>query len=180
MTKRGHVKVLDFGLARIIDTVGPDTETAALALTQAGEVLGTLPYMSPEQVQGLPVDPRAEIFSLGIVIYEMAVGQCPFHGRTSADLVASILRDAPRSVTELRADLPGGLSRTLELCLAKDMNERYLSIRELRDAMERLSRDFARQSRVAASSANISRQSIAVLPFVNFMKLSVWYCYGHG
>jgi serine/threonine protein kinase len=167
LTKRGHAKVLDFGLARITGPVGTDTETASLSLTQAGEVMGTLPYMSPEQVQGRPVDRRTDIFSLGVVIYEMAVGRCPFQGRTSADIVASILRDAPKNVTELRADLPEDLSRILEPCLAKDFNERYPSIRELRDAIQRLSRDLSRQPRGGVPSARTSPQSVAVLPFAN-------------
>ncbi len=165
--KRGHVKVLDFGLARVAAIVGPETETAGLALTQAGEVLGTLPYMSPEQVQGLPIDQRADVFSLGSVIYEMAVGQCPFQGRTSADLVASILRDTPRNVTELRADLPSDLANIIGACLAKKRDERYPSIRELRDALERLSRQLARKVGSTAPDANASRKSIAVLPFAN-------------
>ncbi len=82
------------------------TEAATKALTRDGVAMGTIPYMSPEQVQGKEVDHRSDIFSLGIVLYEMSTGQLPFDGETSADLISSILRDNPDSVTDLRLELP--------------------------------------------------------------------------
>jgi TolB-like protein len=167
VTKRGHIKVLDFGIARMASQIAMDAETASLALTQAGGVIGTLPYMSPEQVQGRPVDSRTDIFSLAVVVYEMATGQLPFRGATSADLVAAILRDEPRGISELRPDLPAALSIILEKCLSKDMEKRSSSIRELRDALEHLSKDLARESRSATPRAIPAGQSIAVLPFAN-------------
>ena len=97
----GRVKVLDFGLARIVVPGEEGSESVTLTFTQAGIAIGTLPYMSPEQLQGRRVDHRADIFSLGTVLYEMATGRRPFAGRTSIELSSSILRDTPKPVTEL-------------------------------------------------------------------------------
>ncbi len=94
--------------------------------------MGTVPYMSPEQVQGRPLDLRTDIFSLGIILFEMATGQRPFHGESSAELVSSILRDTPPSVVELRADLPSELGRVIGRCLEKSVAERFPSAQELR------------------------------------------------
>ena len=107
----GRVKVLDFGLAKVESAGGAATDSTELPTemkTQEGVVMGTVPYMSPEQVQGRAVDHRTDIFSLGIILYEMATGQRPFQGHSSAELVSSILRDTPRPLGELRADLPRG------------------------------------------------------------------------
>ena len=105
LTRSGRVKVLDFGLAKIAtsaDAAQVDSELATDLRTQEGVVMGTVPYMSPEQVQGRPLDHRTDVFSLGVLLYEMAGGQRPFQGHSSAELISSILRDAPRPLGELR------------------------------------------------------------------------------
>jgi serine/threonine protein kinase/tetratricopeptide (TPR) repeat protein len=165
VTVRGQAKVLDFGLAKT--TKGPDLAVTGQSETQAGVVRGTLPYMSPEQLQGRPVDHRTDLFSLGVVMYEMATGQRPFHGETSFDLTSSILRDSPRPLAQHRADLPGALDRILERCLAKDPDGRYLSARELREALDRLRREMTSGSQGVSVSAAAPDKSIAVLPFAN-------------
>jgi serine/threonine protein kinase len=113
----GRLKVLDFGLAAINAPI--DADQTQMALTQQGAVLGTLPYMSPEQVEGKAVDHRSDIFSLGVILYEMATGQRPFAGESRASLASSILRDTPASLDRVRPDLPMELSRVIMRCLGK-------------------------------------------------------------
>ncbi len=167
VTKAGHAKVLDFGLAKIAPLESAQPEAATLTLTNAGAVIGTLPYMSPEQLQGWQVDHRTDIFSLGIVIYEMATGQRPFAGRSSMELSSSILRDTPKSITEVRAELPMALQRILERCLAKESADRYVSARELREAVERVRREISSGSHSRTAAGAAGQASIAVLPFTN-------------
>ena len=167
VTEGGHAKVLDFGLAKFAYLDGDENELATLTLTQAGTALGTLPYMSPEQLQGCRVDHRTDIFSLGAVVYEMATGQRPFLGASSMEVSSSILRDAPKPVTELRADLPTGLQKILERCLVKEVAERYATARELRGAVERLRKEFLSGSHIGNVSVSQGEASIAVLPFTN-------------
>jgi non-specific serine/threonine protein kinase len=159
----GRAKVLDFGLAKTTIQDSKDSEATALTLTETGIAMGTLPYMSPEQLLGQRVDHRTDIFSMGDVLYEMATGRRPFVGGTSMELSSSILRDTPKEVTELRAELPSGLQRIVERCLAKEPAERYASAQELRDAVERLRRDLSSGSRTSPAGG----ASIAVLPFAN-------------
>ena len=141
VTDDGRVKVLDFGLARVTGSAKgapADSEAQTEMRTRDGVVMGTVPYMSPEQVSGLDVDHRTDIFSLGVVLYEMASGSRPFQGRSSAELASAILRDVPRRLEELRADLPTGLVRLIEHCLAKTPQTRVTSAGALRDGLRGL------------------------------------------
>ena len=92
--------------------------------------MGTVPYMSPEQIAGRPVDHRTDIFSLGVILYEMAGGQRPFHGSSSAELASAILRDTPPSICQARADLPQTLGRVIQRCLEKSASDRWATSSE--------------------------------------------------
>jgi serine/threonine-protein kinase len=137
----GRLRILDFGLARS-QPARPDASQAetSLALTVEGTVLGTAPYMSPEQVEGKPLDARSDIFSFGSILYEMATGRWPFPGEALGAITAAILRDEPTRLRGLRSDLPEGLQRIVGRCLAKEPAKRYQSARELRDALAELRR----------------------------------------
>ena len=136
----GRVKVLDFGLAKLMeDPTDPAvTSLSTQTLTKTGSALGTVTYMAPEQLKGKAPDQRADIFSLGIVLYQMASGQRPFRGETSAEVISSILRDAPPPVTELKLELPSHLGRIVKRCLEKNPNRRYQTAAELRNELEEL------------------------------------------
>jgi TolB-like protein/tRNA A-37 threonylcarbamoyl transferase component Bud32/Flp pilus assembly protein TadD len=147
VTGENRIKVLDFGLAKLIeDPEASDLEatafpTQATELTAEGMVMGTAPYMSPEQVEGRAMDHRTDIFSLGIVLYEMATGRRPFAGDTSAALVSSILRDSPPTVTEINESLPRHLARIIQHCLEKDPEARYQSAKDVRNELKSLRRE---------------------------------------
>ena len=142
VTTEGRVKVLDFGLAKLEaadsnpDLTSTPTESRA-ELTSEGQVFGTVAYMSPEQARGGKVDARSDVFSLGVVFYQMVTGERPFHGASAVDMISSILRDTPPPVTGLRGDLPQHLARIVRRCLEKDPRDRYQTSRdvynELRD-----------------------------------------------
>ncbi|HVS14393.1 MAG TPA: protein kinase [Thermoanaerobaculia bacterium] len=167
----GLVKILDFGLAKLRIARGEDEETQAL--TKAGQVMGTVPYMSPEQVQGLPADHRSDIFSLGVILFEMCTGQRPFRGDSSAHVISAILRDPPRPMEDLRSDLPEVLVRIVGRCLEKDPELRYQSSRDIETALAKLS------ERVDQRPAGDGR-SVAVLPFVDMSpeKDQEYFCEG--
>jgi serine/threonine protein kinase/Tfp pilus assembly protein PilF len=144
VTHEGRVKVLDFGLAK--ETRPKESGDATQARTrsvhtEAGMVMGTPSYMSPEQVAGQVVDSRTDIFSLGIVLYEMACGQRPFKGRSSAELVSAILRDTPRDIADMRTDIPAGLARVVRRCLEKDPQSRVQTARDVYNDLRELARD---------------------------------------
>jgi serine/threonine protein kinase len=133
LTHRGHVKVLDFGVAKIGRSVeaGPNDHGTVEPVTVAGSVVGSGPYMSPEQIVGGDVDPRSDIFSLGVVIYHMATGQLPFSGSTRAELMDRILHVAPEPMRRLTPGIPPELERITLKCLDKRTDGRYQSAREL-------------------------------------------------
>jgi serine/threonine-protein kinase len=167
MSDHGHAKVLDFGLAKIAVPGREESAFKTLTVTQTGIAMGTLPYMSPEQLHGRRVDHRTDIYSLGAVLYEMATGQGPFVGGSTAELISSILRDTPKPVSGLRAELPMALERIIERCLAKQPAERYASVRELRGALELLRRETSSGSPSISMPDTSWEASIAVLPFTN-------------
>jgi serine/threonine-protein kinase PknK len=139
VTKDGAVKVLDFGLAKLAEpeTVEADPDQSTRMKTQDGVIMGTRPYMSPEQVQGAPLDHRTDIFSLGVVLHEMTTGRRPFSGKTSADLFAAILRDPAPAVTELRSDVPADLSLVIRRCLEKDPRQRIQTALDVTNELRR-------------------------------------------
>ena len=135
----GRVKVLDFGLAKVAvpQADGPlDSEMETDLHTRDGVVMGTVPYMSPEQVSGRAVDLRTDVFSLGAMLYEMASGRRPFAGRSTAELSSAILRDAPPDLTTVRDGLPGGLMQVIERCLEKDPTARYPSMQDVHSGLQ--------------------------------------------
>ncbi len=177
VTKDGRVKVLDFGLAKVTgsgDGAKTDSELATEVQTAEGIVMGTMPYMSPEQVQGRAVDHRTDIFSLGVILYEMASGRRPFEGRSTAELASAILRDTPPVVIELRADLPGELARIIRRCLEKETRQRFQTVRDVGNELGDMRRQPSgvavletARSHAAGSGAGRAEEGfwVAVLPF---------------
>ena len=147
LTSRAHVKVLDFGLAKL---ESPKDGDETQLMTGAGVVMGTVAYMSPEQALGREVDHRTDLFSLGVVLYEMAAGRLPFAGATPSETMARILGSQPEALARFNYEIPEALERIVRKCLEKDRERRYQSARDLLVDLKNLERDAASDSSAPA------------------------------
>jgi two-component system, LytTR family, response regulator len=152
ITPRGYVKVLDFGLAKL---ESPRSRDETQLITSAGVVMGTVAYMSPEQALGRDLDHRTDLFSLGVVLYEMATARLPFSGATVSETMARILNSQPEALARFNYDVPEGLERVVRKSLEKDRERRYQTARELVVDLKNLERDFAGASAAVTARRNL-------------------------
>jgi serine/threonine protein kinase/tetratricopeptide (TPR) repeat protein len=169
--RNGYVKVLDFGLAKLTETTDRspsdgEASTRVLVQTDAGVVMGTSHYMSPEQARGKPVDARSDIWSLGVVIYEMIAGRTPFEGETSTDVIVAITQKEPPPLARFAPKVPDELDWIVMKALRKDRDERYQTIKELITDLRRLKQRLEFQSELERSAAPVSftRSKISDFP----------------
>jgi eukaryotic-like serine/threonine-protein kinase len=146
------VKVLDFGLAKLTEAPTTDTEAATLVNTEAGVVMGTARYMSPEQVRGLAVDARTDVWSLGVVIHEMLTGRVPFSGETASDVIAAVLEREPQPLMSQVEEIPSELKRIVSKALRKDCEERYQTIRDMLVDLKSLKQELELDAKLKRST----------------------------
>lgn len=165
VTARGHAKILDFGLAKVSPGAGESSPVVTRddSLTHTGDVMGTMAYMSPEQIRGKRLDARSDLFSFGIVLYEMATGDVPFRAASPGLVIDAILNRAPVPLRRLNPDLPPGLEGVIARCLEKDRDQRYLNAAAIRADLKRLERASESISRQPAPLASRSRSRFSAI-----------------
>lgn len=156
LTDDGEIKVLDFGLAKPAGLAPAELTTATM--TEEGRLIGTVPYMSPEQLLGKSVNARSDVFSLGIVLYELVVGEHPFRAESAAEYISAILRDAPGRLDERRRDLPRGVDGIVARCLEKDPARRYVDANALAQELSTLASGDAPAPQRPADGRKMARQ----------------------
>jgi serine/threonine protein kinase/Tfp pilus assembly protein PilF len=170
LTRRGQAKILDFGLAKLPAAHREESETAATTealLTSPGSAVGTIAYMSPEQARGEALDARSDLFSFGVVLYEMATGRQAFTGSTGPVIFDAILNKTPTSVVRVNPQVPAELAHIITKALEKDRRLRYQNAMDLRADLQRLKRDRDSGRHAAAGTEPVRPKSLAVLPFAN-------------
>jgi eukaryotic-like serine/threonine-protein kinase len=181
LTDSGHVKVLDFGIAtRLVLPASADAETAAVTVaTLPGHVVGSLPYMSPEQAQGAAVDERSDVFSFGIVVFEMLAGRRPFDGATNVETLAKILQGATPSLVAIRPDVPAPLDALVHACLEKDRSRRP-SAHQVRQQLAALreSRSVSSGSSRTALAWRAALMAMGVVAVLAAAGAGVWWASG--
>jgi len=168
VTRERRVKVLDFGLAKVTGSGHPDqgeTATTRSVTSAEGQVMGTVPYMAPEQIRGEAVDARTDLFAFGIIFYELLTGRRPFRGATSGMISAAILNDTPEPVQAVRADLSGDVDWIVSRCLEKERRARFQTALDISNELRRLKR--TPEGPAPAKTAALEAASIVVLPFLN-------------
>jgi serine/threonine protein kinase/Tol biopolymer transport system component len=178
VSAEGRVKILDFGLAKLTQPAPVDRDLSVLTteqMTAADRVLGTPAYMSPEQAEGKPVDARSDIFSLGVLLYEMAAGDRPFRGGTPFAVISSILKDTPPPLTQVRPDLPADLDRIVHRSLDKEPARRYQTTLDVRDELAALEPQLrAHSAERTFSHAAPGRLAIAAVAVATLVAAITW------